>query len=96
MAIRKTLADIKNPGAMPLVPGLLVNYFKRVSQERPQETASIVHGAFTFDRRSLSLSVSGNHVDKAYRGPLQALLVGIAGIRYLVSPGAGAEREPSP
>ena len=94
--MRKTPTDIKNPGTMPLVPGLLVNYFKRVSQERPQETDSIVHRTFSFDRRSLSLSVSGNHVDKAYRAPLQALLVGLAGIRYLVSPGAGAEREPSP
>ena len=27
----KILTDIKNPGTMPLVPGLLVNYFKRVS-----------------------------------------------------------------
>jgi hypothetical protein len=29
--MRKTPSDIKNPGTMPLAPGLLVNYFKRVS-----------------------------------------------------------------
>src|ERR1700756_3802057 len=36
----------KNPGTMPLTPGLLVNHFKRVSQDAPEKQTLSYTGLF--------------------------------------------------